>query len=106
MIAVTQSCLSPKFVPLGIVMVDSDWLDTPVARLGSLIKKLKAQAPAGTTHLFNVKFEPREYHGHHYLFGYADAYAAPVPESISESTEKNVVDMPKDFDCPACHYFG
>ncbi len=74
MIAVTQCCLDATFQPLGIVMAESCFADNREKRLSDLITNLSKQAPEGTTHLFNLHFEERDYHGNMYYFGYADAY--------------------------------
>ena len=70
----TQPCHRTDLEPLGVVAASSNWDDDFVVRYRSLPEKLREQAPKGTTVLYNLHFIYREYHGHHYLIGFADAY--------------------------------
>lgn len=73
MIVVTQACLNPEFKPIGFVAVSHhfDTTAAPLRAVKDLMELLKKEAPEGTTHLFNFKFEFQP--GLH-SFAQADAY--------------------------------
>ena len=95
MIVITQACIDPKLIPLGIVYVSLSSNDDLIVRLDRVISALKEKAPKGTTHLFNVKFDNLL---DSYFLAYADAYTNQPIQEGTDNADSTV--------CGASDYFG